>query len=55
MNKNKIMGVVRHVLTFGGGFLVARGFMDGETLGQVVTAVVTIVGFAWSILAPEKL
>ena len=28
MKKEQVLGVVRHVLTFGGGLLVARGLLD---------------------------
>jgi len=41
-------GAVRHVLTFLGGFLVTKGTLDSETLMQVVGAIGTIGGFAWS-------
>lgn len=54
MNKEKIMGIVRHVLTFGGGVAVARGYIDEATMVQVVGAVVTIAGAVWSYIAPEK-
>lgn len=54
MNMETIMGVVRHVLTFGGGFLVAKGFLDSETLNQVVAALVTLVGVGWSIFAKRN-
>lgn len=54
MNKEKILGVVRHVLTFGAGWLVARGKLDASAVDTIVGAVVVIVGFAWSWFAPEK-
>jgi hypothetical protein len=54
MNKNKILGIVRHVLTFGGGFAVAKGWLDEASIEQVTGAIVTLVGTAWSIFAPEK-
>lgn len=54
MNLETILGVVRHVLTFGGGFLVAKGFLDSETLNQVVAALVTLFGVGWSVVAKRK-
>lgn len=54
MNKEKVMGVVRHVLTFGGGYIVARGWLDEGTVAELVGATVTIVGVVWSYFAPEK-
>jgi hypothetical protein len=54
MKREKILGVVRHVLTFGGGYAVARGWIDEETMMTIVGAVITIGGSVWSIMAPEK-
>lgn len=48
MNKDMILGLVRHVLTFGGGFLIAKGFFDQAMLDAVVPAVLTLVGVIWS-------
>lgn len=46
-----ILGLVRHLLTFGGGFLVAKGYVDETTLSEIIGAVITIVGGVWSALA----
>jgi flagellar motor component MotA len=54
MNKQKIMGIVRHILTFGGGFVVSQGWLDEQTMVQMVGAIITIVGGIWSVMAPEK-
>jgi hypothetical protein len=54
MNKEQVLGIVRHLLTFGGGYVVAKGYFDDATLQSVVGAVVTLAGAAWSVLAPEK-
>jgi len=54
MNMEAVMGVIRHILTFGGGFLVAKGWLDAETLTQAVAAAVTLIGLAWSIIAKKK-
>jgi hypothetical protein len=54
MNKEQVLGIVRHILTFGGGIVVSRGLLDEATMTAVVGAVITIGGALWSILAPEK-
>lgn len=54
MKKTQILGIIRHVLTFGGGFLVAKGIVDESTVSQVVAAVITVVGAILSVTAPEK-
>lgn len=50
MNKDTLLGFVRHALTFGGGFAVAKGLIDPEMLTEVVGAVVTLVGVVMSAL-----
>ena len=54
MNKQKIMGIIRHVLTFGGGWAVGQGLIDESTMLEVVGALSTIIGAVWSYAAPEK-
>ena len=50
MNKDTIFGIIRHVLTFGGGYLVAKGVFDQAALNAVVPAVITIAGVVWSMI-----
>jgi hypothetical protein len=49
MNRDVILGLVRHVLTIGGGFLVAKGTIDAPGLDTAVGALIAIIGVAWSI------
>jgi hypothetical protein len=49
MNRDMILGLIRHALTIGGGFLVAKGTIDAPGLDTAVGALVTIIGVAWSI------
>ena len=49
-----IAGLVRHLLTFGGGFLVAKGYLDNTLLEEGVAAVITIVGIVWSVVHKKK-
>lgn len=48
MNKEVILGLVRHILTFGGGFIVAQGLVDQSMLSDGIGALMTILGIAWS-------
>lgn len=43
------LAFVRHLLTFGGGILVARGVLDTATMEAIIGAVVTIAGAVWSV------
>lgn len=48
---DKILGIIRHVLTFGGGYLVAKGYVDEASVQDIIGGVVAIVGAVWSIAA----
>ena len=53
MNREMILGIVRHAMTVAGGFLVAKGYVEAGMVEQVAGAVVTVVGVVWSILAKK--
>lgn len=44
MDKQKIYGILRHVLGAVGGFLVALGYTSAEAVADVLTNVETVVG-----------
>jgi hypothetical protein len=48
--KEEILGLIRHVLTFGGGYAVSSGLLDLTSLETVVGALVTVIGIGWSVL-----
>lgn len=50
MNKDSILGFIRHLLTFGGGFLTAEGLASADELTAAISATVTLIGFVWSII-----
>jgi hypothetical protein len=54
MNKEQTLGIVRHVLTFGGGLLIARGYGDPQLVTELVGGLVSIVGAFWSIKSKRK-
>ncbi len=49
MSKDQLLGILRHVLTFGGGLIVAKGHVDNATVETVIGALVTLAGSVWSI------
>jgi hypothetical protein len=49
MNAASILGLIRHLLTFGGGYAVANGIADEATIEQLVGGIVTVLGIIWSI------
>ena len=52
---DKIQGIIRHALTWAGGaFLVSGGYATDAQLPELVGAIMTIVGFAWSLWDKRK-
>ena len=49
MNKEKILGVVRHTLTFVGGVLIMKGLIDEAVATEIIGGVMTLAGTIWSI------
>jgi uncharacterized membrane protein len=54
MNKDIILGIVRHVLTIGAGVLVTKGLTDSAGAETIVGSLVGIVGVVWSIFSKKK-
>jgi hypothetical protein len=48
--KDIILGIVRHLLTAGGGYVVAKGFVDADQANQLVGAVLVVVGVIASVV-----
>ena len=54
-NKEQTLGLVRHILTYLGGAIVATGVGITEDMWtQAVGAIITLIGLYWSYKAPEK-
>jgi len=54
LTREQVLGILRHVLTFGGGILVAKGLIDETTWAEVSGSAITLIGAIWSILAKKK-
>jgi hypothetical protein len=54
MNAEQFAGIVRAIVAALGGFFVAKGLADAETVAAVSGAVATIAVAAWSVLAKKK-
>jgi hypothetical protein len=50
MSKEKILGIIRHTLTFVGGILVMKGLVDETIVSEIVGGVMTLTGTIWSVL-----
>jgi hypothetical protein len=54
LNKEQVMGIVRHALTFIGGIVVMKGLVDETVVTEVIGSVMTLVGTIWSILDKKE-
>jgi len=50
MNKEQVMGIVRHALTFIGGIFVIKGLATEAVTEEAIGAVMTAVGAVWSFI-----
>lgn len=48
MTSEMVLAVVRHALTFGGGFLVSGGYATTDEVQGGIGAVMTVIGLVWS-------
>jgi len=54
LTKEQFLGIVRHSLTFIGGFLVMRGLVDDTLLNELVGGVISLAGTIWLIVEKNK-
>ncbi|MCX6908222.1 MAG: hypothetical protein NTY01_09290 [Verrucomicrobia bacterium] len=50
MNKDIILGIIRHALTAAGGALCANGTMSNDEWLQIIGGVVALISVIWSVL-----
>lgn len=54
MQKDMILGLVRHILTFAGGYIAAKGIADQALVNEAIGATMTLIGIAWSMANKKK-
>jgi hypothetical protein len=54
MNKEQVLGIVRHLLTALGGYLIATGAMEETLVAEATGAVLTLAGVVWSVVAKNQ-
>jgi len=54
VNKEEILGLVRHALTFVGGVLVTKGLLEAGLMQDAIGAVMTLTGVVLSVLNKRK-
>lgn len=54
LDKVAVLGIIRHILTFGGGWIVARGLLDEATWVELSGAIITVIGVVWSVMEKKS-
>lgn len=54
MSKDAILGILRHILTFGGGFIAAEGWASADEITGGIAGILTLLGIIWSIMEKRK-
>lgn len=54
MTAEMFAGICRAIIAAAGGYFVARGLVDAETVATLAGAVATIGAAVWSVLAKKK-
>ena len=52
--KSAVIALLRHLLTFIGGTLVAKGILDTATLTEIIGSVLTLLSVGWMSLDKSK-
>ena len=54
MSQEKIMGIIRHTLTFAGGFIIQGGYATEDLTTEAIGGAISLVGLIWSIVKNAK-
>lgn len=50
LTKEQVLGILRHALTFIGGIVIAKGYIDNATVTEIIGGVMTLTGTVWSVI-----
>jgi hypothetical protein len=51
VQKEQVLGLIRHALTFIGGVVVAKGLATDSQMMDIVGMTMTLVGAVWSVMS----
>jgi hypothetical protein len=54
IDRDKVLGIVRHSLTFVGGILIMKGYGDEAIWQEITGASITLIGGIWSVISKTK-
>lgn len=49
----QVKGLIRHVLTFVGGIVIAKGWIDASTSAELIGIIMSVVGTIWSVASKK--
>ena len=49
--QSAVIALLRHLLTFIGGTLVAKGILDSATLTEIIGAIITLISTGWMLIS----
>jgi len=50
MNKEQVLGIIRHALTFVGGIFIIKGLSSEAVINETIGVVITAIGAIWSLI-----
>jgi len=54
MEKEHVLSIIRHTLTFFGGLLVMKGYIEESVLQEIIGGVITLTSAIWSVISKIK-
>ena len=54
MSIDVITGLIRHALTFGGGYLVTAGYATQGNVETGIGGIIALIGIGWSVMHKVK-
>jgi hypothetical protein len=54
MTAEQVWGIVRTILAAGGGYIVAKGWIDNATMTSIIGAIGTLFIAGWSVWSKKK-
>lgn len=54
MNKEQVLSILRHTLTFIGGILITKGLIDETLSNEIVGSIITLTGLVWGVVSKTK-
>jgi len=52
--QSAVIALLRHILTFIGGTLVAKGILDSAAMTEIIGAIISILSVSWMAISKYK-